>query len=84
MKAAKGTLVSQFLAFLQSFFRFFSKRGPAGPKVQKFTYDYPAGPRPRRIDRGHQTTRGACHIVGNRWWRRQLSLRGREVIDDEA
>lgn len=66
---------ASFLAFMSNFFRMFARN--RSPKLAKFSYDYPSGTKPPRIDRGHVTPTGACRIMGNRWWRRQMYLRGR-------
>ena len=68
---------SLFLGFFSSFLRLFTRS--RGPKVERFSYDYPGGTRGPRPSCGHVTPTGPCRIMGNRWWRRNLYLRGREV-----
>lgn len=65
-----------FVAFFSAFLRFFSRRG-VGQRVQKFSYDLPMGPRPPRLDKPRVTVLKGGPNTGNRWWRRQMSLRGR-------
>ncbi len=68
------------LEWLSFFFEVFSRVFAVSMlAVGRFSYDYPGGTRGPRPSCGHVTPTGPCRIMGNRWWRRNLYLRGREV-----
>ncbi len=81
MESKRASSWSSFVAFFMGLMRFFGRKG-SGPKAQKFSYDYPAGPRPARLNRNAgRTVRRFSPRGGNRWWRRQMSMRGRFADD---
>ena len=79
--ASKSGAWAAFLNFLGLFARLFGRR--KAKRVEKFTYDMGTGPRPPRLKKGHVTMKRTHPGSGNHWWRRQLSLRGREVANDD-